>query len=322
MASQEIKGITLYKIHHKPGRTPILGDLSKVQLGLSTEYFQNIASRIDVIYHSAAWLNYVYPYHALKPSNVLVTQEILRLASFGKVKGVHHISTVAVFESSFYLGKTVNESEPLAHSFGMKLPYSQSKWVAEKLATIARARGIPVSIYRPPFISGHSQTGAWYTDDVICRTIKGCIQMCCMAGITDRLDLSPVDYVSKSIVYLSRQREALVKSFHLNNPQPISWERLTDFIRSLGYPIQHISYQNWQTQLSNQARSPSNPLYPLLPFFLKNSLEHQQAREAKISCQATQTALAESSIICPPVDTKLLNTYFDYFIRSGFLDAK
>ncbi len=300
---------------------PVLGDLAKFQLGLSTESFQQIASIIDVIYHSAAWLNYVYPYEALKPSNVLGTQEIFRLASFGKVKPVHHISTVAVFESSFYLGKTVSESDPLAHSSGMKLSYSQSKWVAEKLAIIARSRGIPVSIYRPPFISGHSQTGAWYTDDVICRMIKGCIQMGSMASITDILDLSPVDYVSKSIVYLSRQREALGKSFHLNNPQPISWNQLTDFIRSLGYPLTHISYQNWQSQLSNQARSQSNPLYPLLPFFLKNSPEPQQAREPEISCQATQTALAESSIICPPVDAKLLNTYFDYFIRSSFLDT-
>ncbi|WP_127025329.1 thioester reductase domain-containing protein, partial [Chroococcidiopsis cubana] len=301
---------------------PVLGDLSKFQLGLSTEDFQKIASQVDVIYHSAAWLNYVYPYHALKPSNVLGTQEIFRLASFGKVKPVHHISTVAVFESSFYWGKTVSESDPLAHSDGMKLSYSQSKWVAEKLAQIARDRGIPVSIYRPPFISGHSQTGAWYTDDVICRTIAGCIQLGCMTGITDMLDLSPVDYVSKSIVYLSKQREALGSSFHLNNPQPISWNQLTDFIRSSGYPIQHVSYQDWQTQLSNQARSRTNPLYPLLPFFLKNSSKHQQAREPKISCQATQTALAKSAIICPPVDPKLLNTYFDYFIHSGFLDAK
>ncbi|MEH2121060.1 MAG: hypothetical protein V7K46_23445 [Nostoc sp.] len=96
----------------------------------------------------------------------------------------------------------------------------------------------------------------------------------------------------------------------------------TEYFLHIGYPIKHISYQNWQSQLSNQARSQSNPLYPLLPFFLKNSLEHQQAREPKISCQATQTALAKSSIICPPVDTKLLNTYFDYFISSGFLDVK
>ncbi|OKH50387.1 thioester reductase [Calothrix sp. HK-06] len=301
---------------------PVLGDLSKFELGLSNEYFLKIASQIDVIYHSAAWLNYVYPYEALKLTNVLGTQEIFRLASVGKVKPVHHISTVAVFESSFYLGKTVNESDPLAYSSGMKLSYSQSKWVAEKLATIARSRGIPVSIYRPPFISGHSQTGVWYTDDVICRMIKGCIQMGSMTSLTDTLDLSPVDYVSKSIVYLSRQRGASGKSFHLNNPQPISWKELTDFICSLGYSIEYISYQEWQSQLSNQARSQSNPLYPLLPFFLKNSSQHQQAKEPKISCQATQTALVESSIICPEIDAKLLNTYFDYFIRSGFLDAK
>ncbi|WP_410500741.1 hypothetical protein [Chroococcidiopsis sp. SAG 2025] len=107
-----------------------------------------------------------------------------------------------------------------------------------------------------------------------------------MAGITDILDLSPVDYVSKSIVYLSRQREALGKSFHLHNPQPISWHQLTDFLRSLSYPIQYVSYQDWQVQLSNQARSQSHPLYPLLPFLLKYFPEHQPVREPKISCQA------------------------------------
>ncbi|MDV2997248.1 MAG: hypothetical protein N4J56_006953 [Chroococcidiopsis sp. SAG 2025] len=52
---------------------------------------------------SATRLNYVYPYEALKPSNVLATQEIFHLASLDKIKGVHHISTIAVFESSLYL---------------------------------------------------------------------------------------------------------------------------------------------------------------------------------------------------------------------------
>ncbi|MEC4817849.1 MAG: thioester reductase domain-containing protein [Scytonema sp. PMC 1069.18] len=170
---------------------PVLGDLSQPLLGLSSEEFQKMSSLIDVIYHNAAWINYVYPYSALKPTNVLGTQEILRLASQSKVKPVHYISTIAVFESPAYAGKVVTESDELTHSEGMKLAYSQSKWVAEKLVKIARDRGMPVSIYRPPFISGHSQTGAWYKDDVICRTIKGCIQMGSMTDITDRLDLVP-----------------------------------------------------------------------------------------------------------------------------------
>ncbi len=307
---------------------PVVGDLSQTLLGFSSEEFEKMSSIIDVIYHNAAWINYVYPYSALKPTNVLGTQEILRLASLVKTKPVHYISTVAVFGSSAYAGKVVTESDQLLHSEGMKLSYSQSKWVAEKLMMIARERGIPVSIYRPSFISGHSQTGAWYKDDVICRIIKGCIQMESMTDITDRLDLAPVDYISQSIVYLSKQKDSIGKAFHLNNPQPCDWRHLTDFIRSFGYPIKHISYQDWQMELSNIVRSRENPLYHLLPFFLKDlpqeklaiSQQNQQLSDPQFSCSGTQVALSGSSINCPPVDTQLLNTYFSYFTRSGWLD--
>ncbi|WP_414588695.1 thioester reductase domain-containing protein [Scytonema sp. PCC 10023] len=307
---------------------PVLGDLSQPLLGLSSQYFQKMSSLIDVIYHNAAWINYVYPYSALKPTNVLGTQEILRLASQLKIKPVHYISTIAVFESPAYLGKVVTESDQLAHSEGMKLAYSQSKWVAEKLVMIARDRGIPVSIYRPPFISGHSQTGAWYKDDVICRTIKGCIQMGSMTDITDTLDLAPVDYLSQSIVYLSKQKDSLGKAFHLNNPQSIYWSELTDFICSFGYKIKHIAYKDWQIQLNNSVRSRENPLYHLLPFYQKQLPQEQlgildqvqQSTDPKISCLMTQNILEGSSIVCPPVNAELLNTYFSYFIRSGWLD--
>ncbi|QHG15836.1 thioester reductase domain-containing protein [Nostoc sp. ATCC 53789] len=295
---------------------PVLGDLSQPLLGLSSQDFQKMSSIIDVIYHNAAWINYVYPYSALKPTNVLGTQEILRLASCIKTKSVHYISTIAVFESSTYAGKVVTESDQLAHSEGMRLAYSQSKWVAEKLIMLASDRGIPVAIYRPPFISGHSQTGAWYKDDVICRTIKGCIQMGSMTDITDTLDLAPVDYLSQSIVYLSKQQDSLGKAFHLNNSKPISWKELTDFICSRGYQIEHIAYKDWQIKLNNSVRSQENPLYHLLPFYHK---QYQQSTEPKISCLATQDALAGSSIMCPPVNTQLLNTYFSYFLLSGWL---
>jgi hypothetical protein len=35
----------------------------------------------------------------------------------------------------------------------------------------------------------------------------------------------------------------------------------------------------------------------------------------------TEEGLAGSSISCPPVDDQLLSTYFDYFIRTGFLQG-
>jgi thioester reductase-like protein len=307
---------------------PVLGDISQPQLGLNQQEFQKMSELVDIIYHNAALLNYVYPYSQFKPANVLGTQEILRLACQTKVKPVHYISSVAVFESSAYYSKVITESDKLAHSEDIYLGYSQSKWVAEKLVMSARERGLPVTIYRPPFISGHTKTGVWNTDDIICRLIKGCIQMGSMPDIDFMLDLSPVDYVSRAIVYLSQQKQSLGQAFHLNNPQPIHWNDFAGFIRDLGYPIKQVSYQDWQAQLDNNARNPENPLYPLLPFFFKKwtsenltAIElHQQAKSAKISCQETIKECARSDISCPPVDTELLNIYFSYFKNSIFLN--
>ena len=59
--------------------SPIVSELSQPLLGLSATDFQQLASSIDVIYHNGAFVNFTFPYSALKAANVLGTQEVLRL---------------------------------------------------------------------------------------------------------------------------------------------------------------------------------------------------------------------------------------------------
>ncbi|WP_414528769.1 thioester reductase domain-containing protein [Nodularia chucula] len=305
----------------------IVGDLAQPLLGIDAEQFHILAGNIDVIYHSAALLNYVYPYSALKTANVLGTQEVLRLACQTKVKPVHYVSSVAVFESNAYAGHLVEEQDEFDHWEGIYLGYSQTKWVAEKLVKVARDRGLPVTIHRPPLISGDSKTGICNTHDFINLMTKGCLQMGSFPDVDYMLDMSPVDYVSKAIVYLSRQKQSLGKAFHLQHPQPISLKDLVEWVRSFGYPVEMIPYEQWQSQLINNVSSVENPLYTLRPFLLERWSDEQltipdlylQARRPIISCQQTLKALSGSSIVCPPIDAQLLMTYTSYLIQTGFL---
>ncbi|MDZ8079618.1 MAG: thioester reductase domain-containing protein [Nostoc sp. DcaGUA01] len=307
---------------------PVVGDLSLPLLGLGLEQFQILAAKIDSIYHSGALLNYVYPYSALKAANVLGTQEVLRLACQVKVKPVHYVSSVAVFESTAYAGKVVKEQDEFSHWEGIYLGYSQTKWVAEKLVKIARDRGLPVTIYRPPLISGDSKTGICNTHDFINLMAKGCLQMGSFPDVEYMLDMSPVDYVSKAVVYLSRQKESIGKAFHLQHPQPAPLKVLVDWIRSFGYSVEMIPYEKWQSELINNVSSVDNPLYTLRPFLLERWSDEQltipdlylQARRPHISCQDTLHALAGSSIACPTIDSQLFMTYTAYLIQSGFLN--
>jgi thioester reductase-like protein len=282
---------------------------------------------LDVIYHNGAVLNFVYPYSALKSTNVLGTQEVLRLACHAKVKPLHYVSTDAVFDSSGYFDREVTEQELIVHTAGIDLGYTQTKWVAEKLVTIARDRGLPVAIYRPPLIAGDSQTGHWNTDDFTCRFIKGCIQMGSMPNMNCGITLVPVDYVSRAIAYLSQQNESLGNTFHLNNPNYSSWSDVADWINEFGYPVRQLPYAEWEAELIAAAASGENVLSGLLPFFLKRWSEEQLSfagfgqRRVKLNCEATVAKLSDAAIACPSINNTLLNTYFSHFIHSGFLDT-
>jgi len=306
---------------------PVLGDLTQPKLGLSAQQFQTLAEQSDVIYHSAALLNWVYPYAALKESNVLGTQEVLRLACQERLKPVHYISTVAVFESSAYTNCIVTELDEPDHGEGIHLGYSQSKWVAEKLVLAARDRGIPVCVYRAPLIAGHSQTGCWYTDDFVCRMIKGCIEMGAFPALDYQFDMAPVDYISQSIVSLASRHDSLGKTFHLMNPQRTHLRQFVACLQAIGYAVKLLPYAEWLEQLKDPGLSQTHSLKPLLPFFTKrwsaSNLTlpelYQQCFKPQFNCEKTIATLAESAINCPSIDAALLEIYFSHFIQRGFI---
>ncbi len=307
---------------------PLIGDLSLPFLGLAKQQFQKLAEEVDLIYHNGAFVNLIYPYAALRDANVSGTQEILRLASEIKLKPVHFISTLDVFQSSAYAEmKIIKEQDELVYCEGLTNGYAQSKWVAEKLMMTARKRGIPVCIYRLGMISGHSQTGVYKTDDLICRMIKGFIQLRSVPNLELSINLTPIDYVSRAIVCLSSQKASIGKTFHLVNPQPLSLSQLINEIRMFGYPIELTSYDKWEAILLNTKVLPGFALSPILSLFTgKLSAKHLTYIERlwlasqTFDYENTANSLKATFINCPLVDSKLLHKYFCYLVYSGFLE--
>lgn len=298
----------------------VVGNLSEPLLGLSRQKFQALAELIDVIYHNGALVHHVSPYATLKPANVLGTQEVLRLATQAKVKPVHFMSTDGVFSPEGYSGvKIVQEQDNFNDYQVPSGGYTQSKWVAEKLVTIARDRGLPVTIHRIGRVSGHSKTGVFNQNDFLYRLIIGCIKLEKVPDGNMIEDMAPVDYVSKAVVHLSRQEKSIGKAFHFVNSQPFHSIKLIKLLRSLGYPLQQISNDQWQADLINIAEHyPEHPLYPLVPLL---SEQNHNSAALKFDYQNTLDGLANTSIICPPIDDSLLNTYLSYLMQKGFLEA-
>lgn len=303
---------------------PVAGDLSEPSLGLSPEQFQTLAGKIDTIYHSGASVNWVYPYNGLKPTNVLGTREVLRLATLTAAKPVHFVSTLGVFP---LVGnsdaKVFREQDTLDHGGVLYNGYSQSKWVAEKLVTIARSRGLPVCIYRPALVTGCSQTGTWNTDDFTCKMIKNWIERGTAPDVDTTMNMVPVDYLSKTIVHLSGQSESFGKCFHFANPHPVELNDLADWIRSFGYPLRQVPYDRWRAELLDPAKQlQENDFYSLAPLLSLNASKDAPSIVRAIpefDCRNTLEGLAGTSIACPAVDGRVFETYLSFFVRHGFL---
>ncbi|ABW31356.1 non-ribosomal peptide synthetase [Acaryochloris marina] len=319
--------LTSYQLWHDAWQSriiPIVGDLAQPRLGLTESQFQALARDADMIYHSGAWVHHASPYSLLKASNVLGTEEVLRLACHTKVKPVHFMSATSVFAPADVANpQVIREQEDITNHAPLG-GYNQSKWVAEHLVVMAGDRGLPVAIYRLGRISGHSQTGVFNPNDFLYRLIIGCVELGYVPKDAEMLlDMIPVDYASRAIAYLSQQPSSQTQPFHLVHPQPVSSSILFEALRSQGYTVQQISEQHWRSKLLHIAEtSPNHPLYPLIPLLTapsQPSSEPSLEAVLRFDCQNTLNGLAKSEIACPPLDQSLLHTYFTYLSQNGWL---
>jgi len=133
----------------------VIGNLESPNLGLEKAAFDELAQRIDLIFHCGALVHSLLPFSTLFKTNVVGTHTILQLACELKLKPVHYISSFSVLN-----GIVGNSREEIDEDIDLNsgaIPfdaYGKSKWIAEKLVLEARLRGIPITIYRLGLISG------------------------------------------------------------------------------------------------------------------------------------------------------------------------
>lgn len=306
---------------------PVVGDLAKRNLGIPQEEFSQIARKADIIYHCGALVNFVYPYSALRGPNVVGTHEVLRLAATAKLKPVHFISTVDVLLATHMQRPFIENDDVLFNPKEIPDGYARSKWVAEKMLWTARSRGIPVTVYRPGLIMGHTQTGATQTNDYLLVGLKGYIDLGVLAEPGIMIDFVTVDFVAEAIAYLSQRPESHGRYFHIWNPRPVHMSRAYDWIHSFGYRLKVVPGKVLREKVLKEVDL-SSVLYPFLPIFRAMREDppissHDPRIVEKINlldeCKNTFEALEEMEIKCPPLDERLAHLCLSYLVSIGFL---
>jgi thioester reductase-like protein len=139
----------------------------------------------------------------------------------------------------------------------------------------AGARGIPVTIYRPGLVSGHSRTGAWNTDNLISSMTRACVLLGLIPNLDVMVNIVPVDFVSAAIIHLSKKPENVSRVYHLDNPEPIHFSKLADWLVTLGLQARRVSFDDWRAELFRKIpHLPSDGWEPYLP--LIDEVEEKQ----------------------------------------------
>ena len=219
------------------GVDAIAGDLVQVRLGLSDSKYRELRESLAAVVASAAHVNTLAAYPELRDDNVIGTLRLLELCAVnqksleeaqGSIENVtassntsslhevplHFISTLTTCGVS-PMGSIAEEDG----CYGMdtirkwgRRGYLVSKWMGENMVKRAGARGLKYTIWRPGTISGSSVSGASNSPAYINRLLCGICQMQAYPEVDGNIDMTPVDWIAKTVARASQKSKFYGKS--------------------------------------------------------------------------------------------------------------
>ncbi|KAK6507636.1 hypothetical protein TWF481_006062 [Arthrobotrys musiformis] len=326
-------GITIS--NNEPSLSKIIilpGDLAQPNLGLDQSAFDSVGNSSAAIFHFGALVNYVQPYNVHRPANTIGTLNIIRLAVTGRPKVIHYSSSfVAHGPTGLFKGPmSLSEDEPLEpylDGLMYDLGYSQSQWVAEQLLWTSIKKGIPISIYRPGFILGHSESGYGNPDDFMGRFIVSCINMGTYPLLPkQRKEFIPVDHCIRDILHISYSNSNLGRAYNIVPLDPsasVEWNNTFELLKQCSnFNLRGSPYLDWVNQLPEVVDERLQPLMPML----KEKVYGQKTRwevwenMAIYQTDNTRAAIANSKNPegCSPLNERLLRLYLKgWFEQTG-----
>lgn len=303
---------------------PVTGSLGEPLLGQSAARFAGLAAKTDAIFHTGATINHLAPYDRLKAANVSTINAVLRLATEKRRKPVHYVSSISILSAGMVNGTTrVAESSPLTRVDRLVGGYAQSRWAAEKILELGRARGVDVNVYRPGLLVADSNGRYAPPEHFMWSMLKLCLQLGCGPDLENHTWLTPIDYVSRSIVTLALDPKAR-GTFHLVNSDGGGLRHLLAAAKTFGYDVTLVSPDEWETRLAALADGLSaNPLLPYMVLAPREvqSMFYDFRQLPLIDCRVTEQVLRGHGILCPIVGEAQLHQYLKAFVRTGFLHA-
>lgn len=174
------------------------GDITKTNFDLDSKKWLELSKEINTVIHTAASVNLLLPYNALKPSNLDGTAHCIDFCLTNKSKHLIYISTNGIFP--LHLNKVFDESNSIDWIESLESGYSQTKWAVEKLVHKMIEKGLNASVLRLGNIS--PQTPSYINkSDTNWLLLKEIITQKKIPQNIN-LEMTPVDHITKIVEHI------------------------------------------------------------------------------------------------------------------------
>jgi NAD(P)-dependent dehydrogenase (short-subunit alcohol dehydrogenase family) len=303
---------------------PVVGDLSKEALGVD-----GFDAQIDHLFHLAAIYDVEASEDAMMRANVDGTRHVVEFANSHDVALFHHTSSIAVAGNwkGPWLETMFDEGQDHPHA------YNRSKFESEKL--VRERLSVPLRVYRPGIVVGHSQTGEmdkvdgpYYVFKLIQKLRYALPQWFPLIGPEGNpFNLVPVDFVAKAMDHIAHLSDDQVhgNTFHLTDPEPLKrGQVVNEFLKAAHAPLMTARID---PKMRGIIPKPARELIRNVPAVrrVRRTLLHDLGIpesalragdfRAQFDSRETQACLEGTGIAVPPLDTYAYRLW-DYWERN------
>jgi thioester reductase-like protein len=305
---------------------PVIGDITEPLLGIELEDYKKLVSVIDMTVNSAGKTSLHGLYDEVKDVNLNGTQNIIKFALETKQKYLIHISTIGIMgDLQLSSNPAYKESDlDLGQGFD-NMGYPKSKLEAEKLIHSMSAMGLKWIIIRSGNIMGDSKNGQYpfgitKTPGVFYDYFKTAIDLGLAISSSWYFDITPIDYVSKSIVWFSTCLKNIYETYHLANPNHKTINDIIRLIQEYGYSIKFTNIKEYMKVLNSKENKYHSITTELMLFSPLGTMETEGF--TYVDTTYTTSVLAKAGIFCPDIDETLIKVYLDYCVQVEYLKKR
>jgi amino acid adenylation domain-containing protein/thioester reductase-like protein len=288
--------------------------------GLHPESFQELARTCDAIFHFAADTRLFANPMEVSEANIQGTQAAIHLASAGRPKHLHYMSTLAVAGVNPRAELVSLTERDLDVGQQFQNAYESSKYQCEKLVKAHASAGGTTYTYRTGNVSGHSHTGRFSRtghDNRLVQLLRAIVELGRMPIATnERIALTPVDDVIHACLTLAVDPELAGGVYHLDNGIPLPWSDIFSTLQARGIRFEPSHAESIRLLFGSPMPGESRIVAA------GRMWASRAERNVFFDCRYSQSLLSQRGFSYCEVDARWLGHLLGDLLERGFLGAK